>query len=480
MIARSVKRRRDQPAAPPSSPPPPTGTPVRGSGTGDSDDPIGSSSSPVVPDEEDDDDDSSSVEWMKKRIVEAEAGLQVLKSQLHRLNAREPEAKLFLKSVKEHDVGGNLAAMAADIARYLRWLWIPGEISNSVAPFESSPGNRRQPARGAGSRRIDISWMNDHADDYSPMHWRRFLGYGFGYPGRGLQTWLTVERRADLRPSQNLKIRVKLLMLGGVSLGRTVCPPRDILNEIYDGRVPVRLVRVKPLMDNCWSGSRTAGVEKKNNGVRSKSEVYKKSFIQAQKRLTEKTSDRKIVGDQFRKPAKPQEFCQLADARRRYIERLHAKNHVLCGNQTVAEARPSVLAWSPLSRSVHVLFLKLYSGSPPSACHSGKFKVSGRPKIGPAPRQEKKWEFTTGCCLHTSLQVSPECSENAVSPRIEPKKETGFNHALRRRPREDVKRRAWGSACPKGIGRRSYSPMGVVDRRQTSALEAWLKFVYRT
>ncbi|KAJ6467110.1 hypothetical protein C8R47DRAFT_1326103 [Mycena vitilis] len=105
MISRSLKRKRDQPAAasPPSSPQ--TIPPTRGSHsrTGDDSDnrPIGSSSSPVVPNEEDDDDDLSGAEWLKKRIVEAEAGLRVLETQMNRAKNGDPEAKLFLRSMRE-------------------------------------------------------------------------------------------------------------------------------------------------------------------------------------------------------------------------------------------------------------------------------------------------------------------------------------------------------------------------------------------
>ncbi|KAJ7934303.1 hypothetical protein B0H13DRAFT_1855200 [Mycena leptocephala] len=69
------------------------------------------SSSPVIADEEEDD---SNAEWVKKRIVELEAGLAVLKTQVN----HPKQAKIFLNSMKAQNIGGDLAAMGSDVRRF--------------------------------------------------------------------------------------------------------------------------------------------------------------------------------------------------------------------------------------------------------------------------------------------------------------------------------------------------------------------------
>jgi hypothetical protein len=55
----------------------------------------------------------SSVEWVKKRIVEVEAGLVVLKTQVN----HPRDAKLFLNSMRAQNIGKDIAAMATDVRR---------------------------------------------------------------------------------------------------------------------------------------------------------------------------------------------------------------------------------------------------------------------------------------------------------------------------------------------------------------------------
>ncbi|KAJ7838465.1 hypothetical protein B0H14DRAFT_2588508 [Mycena olivaceomarginata] len=118
-----TKRKRVQPA--PVSPPATPGQ-TRGSGSGA--DPILLLSSPVIADEEEDVHSlidsffppraitemfvqDSSVEWVKKIIVEVEAGLAVLKTQVN----HPRDAKLFLNSMRAQNIGKDIAAMATDI-----------------------------------------------------------------------------------------------------------------------------------------------------------------------------------------------------------------------------------------------------------------------------------------------------------------------------------------------------------------------------
>ncbi|KAJ7429448.1 hypothetical protein B0H11DRAFT_1940926 [Mycena galericulata] len=91
-----------------SSPP---RTPDQTHGPGTRADPFLLSSSPVIADEEEDD---SNLEWVKKRIVEVEAGLAVLKTQVN----HPREAKIFLNSMKVQNMGGDLAVMGSDVRRF--------------------------------------------------------------------------------------------------------------------------------------------------------------------------------------------------------------------------------------------------------------------------------------------------------------------------------------------------------------------------
>jgi hypothetical protein len=56
----------------------------------------------------------SSLEWVKKRIIEAEASLAVLKTQV----SHPREAKIFLNSMKAQNIGGDLAVMANDVRQF--------------------------------------------------------------------------------------------------------------------------------------------------------------------------------------------------------------------------------------------------------------------------------------------------------------------------------------------------------------------------
>ncbi|KAJ6527734.1 hypothetical protein B0H19DRAFT_1083826 [Mycena capillaripes] len=103
---RGKKRRR---AAPETASPPQT--PSQSHGSGSAADPFLISSSPVVADEEEDD---SNAEWVKKRIVELEAGLAVLKPQVN----HPKQAKIFLNSMKAQNIGRDLATMGSDVHRF--------------------------------------------------------------------------------------------------------------------------------------------------------------------------------------------------------------------------------------------------------------------------------------------------------------------------------------------------------------------------
>ncbi|KAJ7800255.1 hypothetical protein B0H14DRAFT_3786197, partial [Mycena olivaceomarginata] len=113
---RQMKRKRVQPA--PVSPP---ATPRQTRGSGSGADPILLLSSPVIADEEEDD---SSVEWVKKRIVEVEAGLAVLKTQVN----HPRDAKLFLNSMRAQNIGKDIAAMATDV----RWSTETGTVRSTT------------------------------------------------------------------------------------------------------------------------------------------------------------------------------------------------------------------------------------------------------------------------------------------------------------------------------------------------------------
>ncbi|KAJ7181909.1 hypothetical protein C8R46DRAFT_1027710 [Mycena filopes] len=59
-------------------------------------------------------DRDSAKEWLKKRIVDLEAGLAVLKTQA----AHPREAKIFINSMRAQNIGADVAAMATDVRRF--------------------------------------------------------------------------------------------------------------------------------------------------------------------------------------------------------------------------------------------------------------------------------------------------------------------------------------------------------------------------
>ncbi|KAJ7460480.1 hypothetical protein B0H11DRAFT_2242054 [Mycena galericulata] len=107
-LVRGTKRKRAEPEPGMSSP---SRALIQSSGSGIGADPFVLSSSPVIADEEEDD---SNVEWVKKRIVEVEASLAVLKTQVN----HPREAKVLLNSMKAQNIGGDLAAMGSDVRRF--------------------------------------------------------------------------------------------------------------------------------------------------------------------------------------------------------------------------------------------------------------------------------------------------------------------------------------------------------------------------
>ncbi|KAJ7934941.1 hypothetical protein B0H13DRAFT_2305092 [Mycena leptocephala] len=73
--------------------------------------PLPSSPCTPVADEEEDD---LAIEFMKKRIIEVEEGLKIMQSQLD----RRQDSKLWLRSMKANNIGGDLANMATDVRRF--------------------------------------------------------------------------------------------------------------------------------------------------------------------------------------------------------------------------------------------------------------------------------------------------------------------------------------------------------------------------
>ncbi|KAJ7300745.1 hypothetical protein DFH08DRAFT_828202 [Mycena albidolilacea] len=99
------------PAAVPNPLPSSPCTPGRVYGSGGQNDPFMLSSSPVVADEEEDD---LAIEFMKKRIIEVQEGLEIMQSQLD----HPQDSKLWLRSMKAINIGGDLANMATDVRRF--------------------------------------------------------------------------------------------------------------------------------------------------------------------------------------------------------------------------------------------------------------------------------------------------------------------------------------------------------------------------